>query len=223
MRYPDSGSDRRQSFDGIQAAPPAVAAAACKAETRQTLNPTRILLLEDNILCSAQLAQDLEIAGHHVLGPFNDIAAAQRALPQAEAAILDVHIGKATSFTLAHYMRAASLPFVFYTGISKVYLPDTLNDIPVVHKPAPVQALLSGLSAPVAPCTTAEMIGRLIPVLQARAREIHFDGRRADLLVEAALRAALLHAEEIPRQEICKWLLHFVDSHGPQCAPQLLI
>lgn len=221
MQYPDGGSDKRQSFDGIHATPPAVT--ACKAETFQILNPTRILVLEDNILCSAQLAQDVEMAGHHVLGPFNDIAAAQRALPQAEAAILDVHIGKATSFALAHYMRAASLPFVFYTGISKVYLPDTLSDIPVVHKPAPIKALLSGLSAPSAPCTTAEMIGHFIPVLQARAREIHFDCRRADLLVEAALRAALLHAEDIPRHDICKWLLHYVDSHGPQSVPVFLI
>lgn len=224
MQNPDTSIELPQFFENVQKDCTALFRGEGQSSPHITpLPPVKILVLEDNMLIAAQLAQDLAAAGHHILGPFNDIAAAEQMLDQAQAAILDVRIGRSTSFALAQHFKFSLQPIVFYTGLSDVTLPEALHDIPVVSKPAPVVDLLQRLALQRRQGSTADLIRDFIPVLQARALQIHHDRAGADRLVEAALRAALHHAHEISRDEICDWLLHCLDNQPLRHFPRLLI
>lgn len=176
------------------------------------VSPLRILVVEDNMLMGLQIAQDLELLGHHAVGPFTSLEAAQDAIDHIDAAILDVRIGREDSFALARNLKSLSQPVVFYTGLSVFNLPPELIYIPVVSKPAPVRHLVDQLAEGLRPRSTAELILDALPHLRQRAREIHRDPSSADELVEAALTAALHIVDEIPREQIYTWLLRFIEN-----------
>ena len=83
-----------------------------------TLAGRAVLLLEDDPLLSADLAMLLEDFGATVVGPYRTLAeglaSVDGALPAA--ALLDVELLDGKSFAVADRLRAAGVPFLFYSA-----------------------------------------------------------------------------------------------------------
>jgi len=99
---------------------------------------TRILIVEDEALVALQLQQDLERAGHQVVGPARSLRHGLMLVSQEpiDAALLDVRLGQETSAAIAEQLLARAIPFAFTTGYAdNVMLPDHLRQIPKLSKP----------------------------------------------------------------------------------------
>jgi DNA-binding response OmpR family regulator len=100
-------------------------------------NPSRILIVEDEWLIAEDHAAQLREAGYAVVGPAGSVNAAI-ALVDAElvdAAILDIGLGKETSFPVAERLLADGVPFAFTTGYSAGQVPQHLKHTPLLNKP----------------------------------------------------------------------------------------
>jgi DNA-binding response OmpR family regulator len=61
-------------------------------------------------------------------------------------AVLDVNLGRETSFEIAHALRRRKIPFVFATGYDEdEVLPESLAGTPLVAKPYDVEGLSAAL------------------------------------------------------------------------------
>jgi DNA-binding NtrC family response regulator len=99
---------------------------------------TRILIVEDEGLVALQLQQDVERAGHQVVGPARSLKHGLLLASQEriDAALLDVRLGQETSAAIAEQLLARSIPFAFTTGYAdNVMLPDHLRKAPKLSKP----------------------------------------------------------------------------------------
>jgi PAS domain S-box-containing protein len=99
---------------------------------------TRILIVEDEGLVALQLQQDVERAGHQVVGPARSLRHGLMLASQEriDAALLDVRLGQETSAAIAEQLLARAIPFAFTTGYAdNVMLPDHLRKIPKLSKP----------------------------------------------------------------------------------------
>src|SRR5262249_9284067 len=104
----------------------------------RSLPETRILIVEDEGLVALQLQQDVERAGHQVVGPARSLKHGLLLASQEriDAALLDVRLGQETSAAIAEQLLARSIPFAFTTGYAdSVMLPDHLRKIPRLSKP----------------------------------------------------------------------------------------
>ncbi|MBO0742573.1 MAG: histidine kinase, partial [Hyphomicrobiaceae bacterium] len=99
---------------------------------------TRILIVEDEGLVALQLQQDVERAGHQVVGPARSLRHGLMLASQEriDAALLDVRLGQETSAAIAEQLLARAIPFAFTTGYAdNVMLPDHLRKVPKLSKP----------------------------------------------------------------------------------------
>jgi PAS domain S-box-containing protein len=99
---------------------------------------TRVLIVEDEGLIALQLQQDVERAGHQVVGPARSLRHGLMLATQEhiDAALLDVRLGQETSAAIAEQLLARSIPFAFTTGYAdSVMLPDHLRNVPKLSKP----------------------------------------------------------------------------------------
>src|SRR5262245_54588495 len=99
---------------------------------------TRILIVEDEGLVALQLQQDVERAGHQVVGPARSLRHGLMLASQEriDAALLDVRLGQETSAAIAEQLLARAIPFAFTTGYAdSVMLPDHLRNVPKLSKP----------------------------------------------------------------------------------------
>jgi CheY-like chemotaxis protein len=77
----------------------------------------RILVVDDEPLISAMTEDWLSELGHVVVGPaYNLSAALKLAETDLDAAIVDVALGKETSYPLADALTARGIPFALTTG-----------------------------------------------------------------------------------------------------------
>ncbi len=98
----------------------------------------RILIVEDDALLALDLKGHIERAGFSVVGPAASAAKALALLAQAgcDAAILDVHLGRAqTSEPVAQELRSRGTPFVTVTAYSHEHRPEAYSGFPVLSKP----------------------------------------------------------------------------------------
>jgi len=98
----------------------------------------RVLIVEDEGLIALQLQQDVERAGHQVVGPARSLRHGLMLASQEhiDAALLDVRLGQETSAAIAEQLLARSIPFAFTTGYAdSVMLPDHLRNVPKLSKP----------------------------------------------------------------------------------------
>ena len=97
------------------------------------------LIVEDEALIALALAEGLEEAGHHVLGPIDKGSAVLEALAHLDPdmAILDTKLRDGPSYAIALELRRRHIPFVIYSGHRRPKEPHpAYADAPWVEKPA---------------------------------------------------------------------------------------
>jgi AmiR/NasT family two-component response regulator len=110
----------------------------------------RVLVLEDDVLISMDLAGMIADLGHEAVGPFRRVADAVAAIRSEIAidyALLDHSIGPTSSEEAGSALIERGIPFAFVTGRSRDELPRAFADAPVLVKPigrANLEVLLSG-------------------------------------------------------------------------------
>ena len=100
-----------------------------------------ILVVEDDWLIVAELVQELEASGAHVVGPIPTLDLALKKLdqmPDMAGAILDVNLQGRMVFPLADELRRRNIPFVFATAYESEGFPEAYRNVPLVRKGAGV-------------------------------------------------------------------------------------
>jgi DNA-binding response OmpR family regulator len=96
-----------------------------------------VLVVEDEVLIALDIQAQLEDAGWRVLGPAGTV---DRALALLEAtvpgfAVLDINLGKHTSFPVADRLAERRVPFVFLSGGTQDVLPERFRACHLLQKP----------------------------------------------------------------------------------------
>ncbi len=104
---------------------------------------SRILVVDDQPMIAALLADWLDELGHETIGPAYNAASAL-ALIEADApdaAIIDVSLGKETGYPIAEHLERLNVPFAFATGHADEGLIPNFAHRPVMPKPFDFEAL----------------------------------------------------------------------------------
>lgn len=97
-----------------------------------------MLLVEDEEIVAAQLAELIESAGGRVVGPVASVAEVRRMMPTlwADAAVLDLNVADGEITPVLEALIARGVPVVVYTGGS---LPEAVHkrhpNVVVLRKP----------------------------------------------------------------------------------------
>ena len=140
-----SGCARRGVEDGR--APQISAAPAAPQEDGPTLSG-RVLLVEDNLLIAMDAEDQLRRMGAKEVDVASSVQAALRLLEHAppQIALLDVNLGRESSFPVADALVARGIPFVFATGYGEANaFPDRFRNTEVVGKPYTVTEMRQAL------------------------------------------------------------------------------
>ena len=124
----------------------AAVASGPKEEGRLT---GRALLVEDNLLIALDAEEILLGAGAERVDSASGVDEALRLIGSArpDFAVLDVNLGKSTSFPIADELAALGIPFVFASGYGEdAYFPVLHSGVPVVGKPYSAERLVSAIS-----------------------------------------------------------------------------
>jgi DNA-binding response OmpR family regulator len=106
-------------------------------QTGNGARPTRVLLVEDEMMVSMLIEDMLVDLGFEVVGPFVRVGDALEAARNEEidVAVLDFNLNGETSYPVAWTLRERNVPFVFATGYGASVLNQTFRDIPLLQKP----------------------------------------------------------------------------------------
>src|SRR5262245_18778073 len=119
---------------------------------RESSEPERrlsLLVVEDNVLQATSLADVLESAGHHVLGPVRSLREAMRVVEvdHIDAALLDLKLGSENSLRFASTLVKRGTPVLFVSGYPKPAFADFDPRIGYIGKPYQEGDLLRSVSA----------------------------------------------------------------------------
>lgn len=117
----------------------------------------RILIVEDEYFIASDLKRALAEEEAVVVGPVSELA---RGLSLAggeslDAAVLDVNLEGATSYTIADRLSDRAVPFMFLTGYDGWALPEPYRGAPRLGKPFVMKQALSCLETLVARSTVS--------------------------------------------------------------------
>lgn len=114
----------------------------------QDLHRLRILVVEDEPLVAADIAEALAERGAEVIGPVGTLAEAMRAVASnwIDWAVLDVDLGGEMSFELADRLERAGIPYVLATAYRAEQLPERYRAKPRLEKPYRLE-MLAGIIA----------------------------------------------------------------------------
>jgi DNA-binding response OmpR family regulator len=114
-----------------------------------TLDGTRVLVVEDELLVAMMIEEALQLAGCVILGPISDLPQALRAAREQviDVALLDVNLAGARVFPVAAVLAERSVPYVFMTGYGRGMLPVEYANRPTIGKPFKLRDLTDSLSA----------------------------------------------------------------------------
>lgn len=116
---------------------------------RESWPTMRVLVLEDDVLISMDLAGMITDLGHETIGPYRRVADAVDAIRSEIAidyALLDHSVGPTSSEEAGSALSARGIPFAFVTGRSRDELPPAFADAPVLEKPVGRSSLETLLS-----------------------------------------------------------------------------
>ena len=133
------------------------AATACAGDSlsdrRARLKDERILVVEDEILVSMLVEDELRGAGAEVLGPVPTVGDALRLVEAAaadggiSAAVLDINLDGRHVGPVADRLAALGVPFVFATGYGERRDTGGYDTAPVVEKPFNTERLVAAVAA----------------------------------------------------------------------------
>jgi DNA-binding NarL/FixJ family response regulator len=101
--------------------------------------PRLVLVAEAHPVVGLDLADALEMAGYHVVGPLRTAAAVEAWLAgwTPALAILDVQLAGRSSAAAARVLRGRRIPFLVHAAVAEgEALPDAFADAPRLRKPA---------------------------------------------------------------------------------------
>ncbi len=107
----------------------------------------RVLIVEDDLLLSLDLAQILSEAGFVAVGPARSVAEALKLTerPGCQAAVLDVGLRLGTSEPVARELKHRGTPFVTLSGYPQNRLPSIFTEAPFFAKPLQPGLLIAEL------------------------------------------------------------------------------
>lgn len=96
-----------------------------------------VLIVEDDPVIAADVAETVEGIGYHVLGPARDVPMALALLAHAtcDAALLDMNLGDETSERVAASLDTRGIPYIIVSGYARTQLPSTFRSAPILSKP----------------------------------------------------------------------------------------
>jgi CheY-like chemotaxis protein len=171
------------------------------------LTGKRVLVVEDNFLIAIEIVDALEAANAVVVGPCSNLDDAAMRVAHSDLAVLDVDIRGRNSFALADRLTVLDVPYVFFTGLDRSFLPERFARVDVITKPTEPEVAVRKLDIVARDCGPRSIVD-LIPVLRRRARSYLSDPLAADRLVERTLQLALRDPERLPAgSNLLPWLL----------------
>jgi len=123
--------------------------------TKISTDVLRVLVAEDQAIIGLMLAEGLEDAGFHVVGPYRSCAHALGSLDseRPDLAIVDFGLADGPGHELFERLHTRGIPFVIYSGNRRQEsLCRRAGDPPWVEKPSPFQTLLDTLNTIAAKC-----------------------------------------------------------------------
>jgi CheY-like chemotaxis protein len=98
------------------------------------LEGVTVLLVEDNLLIALEAEEMLTDLGARLVVSASTLRAAEEAISAHEFgfAVLDVSVGRGTSFNLAGQLRAAGLPYIFASGYGDQAILDSDHSASIV-------------------------------------------------------------------------------------------
>jgi len=113
-----------------------------KTHDTSDLHGRRVLIVEDELLLAMCLQDSLEAEGATVIGPFETVADALRAIDTntidsraIDIAVLDVNLHGIKVFPVADALQAQGVPFLLTTSDGRGQLPERFGSAPYVQKP----------------------------------------------------------------------------------------
>lgn len=101
-----------------------------------SLTGLSILVLEDEPIIALML-EDLLAEGGAEAVIVSTVSAAERLIANRsfDAALLDVNVGKVTSYPFAEALRKRGMPFIFGSGYGGALHPAAFAEVPTISKP----------------------------------------------------------------------------------------
>src|SRR4051812_10926936 len=108
------------------------------------LTGRRILVVEDEYMLAADVAQFLESRGATVIGPFGSVARALAAVEREtiDGAVLDINLGDERVYPVADALIGRGVPIVFATGYEELLMQRPYLGLPRCPKPIDKMELL---------------------------------------------------------------------------------
>ncbi len=97
----------------------------------------RVLVVEDEYIIAADLADALTALGIAVIGPVSSVAKAMAMIDgeQLDGAILDINLHGDAVYPVADILAARGIPFVFATGYDRTAIEPGYEKFPRCEKP----------------------------------------------------------------------------------------
>lgn len=112
------------------------------------LEGRRILIVEDDYLTAADMAETVIDAGGEVVGPASSAQMSSWLVDQDDfdVALLDVRLADSDATEVARTLVARDVPFIVVTGYSRDSLSDELHAAPFLGKPVHRKELVAMLA-----------------------------------------------------------------------------
>ena len=110
----------------------------------------KLLLVEDEFVLALGLADTLADLGAVVVGPVatvEDALALVERVPEIDAAVLDVNLGREVAYPVADALLARGIPFFLATANERAALPERFANVAICSKPFRVDDFRDAVAA----------------------------------------------------------------------------
>lgn len=97
----------------------------------------QFLIVEDEPMIAMLVEDSLDDMGHSVMAICSNVDEALAALAKAlpSAAILDINLGRQTSWPIARALQSSAIPYMVTSGNADIGFPDDIKPVPILAKP----------------------------------------------------------------------------------------